>query len=363
MPSAYSLPVECLQFVQAPMVGISDLPFRLLTSRWGATLTYTQMLHSSALINDRDFLESTLLDLELGKKLREQSGGPRVVAQLAGDDPDKMGRAGRLLIGLVDALEINLGCPQRRAKEGHYGGYLLNIPDLPLITSLTNSLHPLPLPLHLKIRLPTLPLTLPTLLKHLISTTHVSVLTLHCRPIGTPTRRRTLKGLRTEAVGEARELVDGVLEGLGRRKEEVSVVGNGGVQTWEDLERLTKGEGVEGWMVGEELGGNPRFFTSSSSSSSSSLPLNPLSLATEYLDLVDLCSQASTPLSNIKRHLRNFVEGDLGCARTKWCKPFLSDLDACEGLEDVRRVVEGEEVVEAWGSRDRNVAALLEYTS
>lgn len=50
-------------------------------------------------------------------------------------------------------------------------------------------------------------------------------------------------------------------------------------------------------------------------------------------------------------------------ARTKWCKPFLSDLDACEGLEDVRRVVEGEEVVEAWGSRDRNVAALLEYTS
>lgn len=62
------------------------------------------MLHSSALINDRDFLESTLLDLELGKKLREQSGGPRVVAQLAGDDPDKMGRAGRLLIGLVDAL-------------------------------------------------------------------------------------------------------------------------------------------------------------------------------------------------------------------------------------------------------------------
>jgi len=64
----------------------------------------TQMLHSSSLFNDRDFLDQTLLDLELGKKLREQSGGPRVVAQLAGDDPVEMGRAGKLLIGLVDVV-------------------------------------------------------------------------------------------------------------------------------------------------------------------------------------------------------------------------------------------------------------------
>lgn len=62
------------------------------------------MLHSSSLLNDRDFLEQTLLDLELGKKLREQFGGPRVVAQLAGDDPEDMSRAGRLLFGLVDAV-------------------------------------------------------------------------------------------------------------------------------------------------------------------------------------------------------------------------------------------------------------------
>jgi len=121
-------------------------------------------------------------------------------------------------------------------------------------------------------------------------------------------------------------------------------VGNGGVRVWEDLEKLTSENRVDGWMVGEELGGNPRsasvllfssfcsrkrilslnlsfslvlrskrFFTSTTHQTQTQppLPLNPLSLATEYLDLVDLCFQAPTPLSNIKRHLRNFVEGNL----------------------------------------------------
>ena len=53
-------------------------------------------------------------------------------------------------------------------------------------------------------------------------------------------------------------MVDEVLEEMGRQKGEVSVVGNGGVQKWEDLGRLTGEAEVQGWMVGEELMGDPR---------------------------------------------------------------------------------------------------------
>jgi tRNA-dihydrouridine synthase len=45
---------------------------------------------------------------------------------------------------------------------------------------------------------------------------------------------------------------------MGREAGEVSVVGNGGVQVWDDVGELTKRMGVQGWMVGEELANNPR---------------------------------------------------------------------------------------------------------
>lgn len=128
VPSAY-----CVRVAQ---VMISDLPFRLLTARWGATLTCacsllgpsscrarrrpssplplpsslslaaeridTQMFHTSSLLDDPAFYDEAMRDLKLGRKM----GRPRVpvVGQLAGDDPEAMGRAGALLVGLVDAL-------------------------------------------------------------------------------------------------------------------------------------------------------------------------------------------------------------------------------------------------------------------
>ena len=64
----------------------------------------TQMYHTSSLLDDPAFFDEALRDLKLGKKLRDAHGGPLVVAQLAGDDPEAMGRAGKLLVGLVDAL-------------------------------------------------------------------------------------------------------------------------------------------------------------------------------------------------------------------------------------------------------------------
>lgn len=59
-------------------------------------------------------------------------------------------------------------------------------------------------------------------------------------------------------MGEAREIMDRCLADTGRVREEVNLVGNGGVRVWEDLERLTRENRTDGWMVGEELGWNPR---------------------------------------------------------------------------------------------------------
>ncbi len=70
-----------LSYIAAPMVNQSDLPFRTLSHKYGATLTYTQMLQPEKLINDKDYLEFHLRDLSRRPKEHQ------VVVQLCGNDP------------------------------------------------------------------------------------------------------------------------------------------------------------------------------------------------------------------------------------------------------------------------------------
>lgn len=59
------------------------------------------MLHTTALVDDRDFREHVLRDLELGCSV---PGTPPVVAQLAGNDAQRLVEGGKVVAGSVDAL-------------------------------------------------------------------------------------------------------------------------------------------------------------------------------------------------------------------------------------------------------------------
>lgn len=92
---------ESLSLIAAPMVNQSDLPFRLLTRKHGATMAYTQMLSPDRLINDQDYLEFHRRDLEHSSY--SDLGRP-VVVQLCGNDADGIVKAGRLVEGLCDGI-------------------------------------------------------------------------------------------------------------------------------------------------------------------------------------------------------------------------------------------------------------------
>jgi tRNA-dihydrouridine synthase 1 len=140
-----------LRFIAAPMVNQSDLPFRSLVCRHGATVAYTQMYIPEKLLNDRDYFEYHLRDLTLGA---DDPFHRPVVAQLCGNNPDLIVQAGRKLQAHCDAIgsshcplylltslynrtsDLNLGCPQTSARDGHYGGYLLGQKDWRLVESI-----------------------------------------------------------------------------------------------------------------------------------------------------------------------------------------------------------------------------------
>ncbi|KDQ58422.1 hypothetical protein JAAARDRAFT_176349 [Jaapia argillacea MUCL 33604] len=271
-----------LSYISAPMINQSDLPFRLLVRQYGTTLTYTQMLHPERLLEDKDYLDFHLRDLEIASRLGE---GRPVVVQVCGNDPEVVVRGARKVVGLCDAIDLNLGCPQDHAREGHYGGYLLNPSDWPLVTNIVSSLNnSLPIPISTKIRVCTPPhLTLQ--LAHKLEGAGSKWITLHARSVCARRRRKGAANL-----DEVRKLMGGV---------GIPVVSNGNVRCWEDVQKNKEETGAGGIMVGETLLGNPCLFAGVTPDPAQ-ISLEYLSLCAEYPDTVRL--------EKIKTHIRHFVE-------------------------------------------------------
>ncbi|KAH7815040.1 putative t-diRNAhydrouridine synthase [Monocercomonoides exilis] len=116
--------------VLAPMVDVSDLPYRLLCLKHGTELCYSPMFNVNTFLSSVPYRKECMLTCEEDKPL---------FIQLAGDDPCKMLEVAKMVEKQCDAIDINFGCPQNIAKRGHYGAYLQDEWDL--MRSLVSTLH------------------------------------------------------------------------------------------------------------------------------------------------------------------------------------------------------------------------------
>ena len=125
------------RWVLAPMVDQSEAAFRVLCKRHGTDLAYTPMISSRQCASSALYRGEVLRDLPAVDDA--QSEDRPVVAQFAGDDPQVLLQAAKHVEHRVTAVDLNLGCPQKIAKRGHYGAYLLDEPEL--IERLIGTLH------------------------------------------------------------------------------------------------------------------------------------------------------------------------------------------------------------------------------
>jgi tRNA-dihydrouridine synthase B len=128
--------------VLAPLAGITNLPFRILCRREGASLAYTEMVSVNGLVregaNTLALLKSTPEDRPLG-------------IQLFGDTPESLAEAARMVEGYGDLLDINMGCPVRKVVGTGAGSALLKEPGK--IAAIIRAVRAAtPLPLTVKIR-------------------------------------------------------------------------------------------------------------------------------------------------------------------------------------------------------------------
>lgn len=219
----------------APMADVTNLAFRLLCRRYGADLTYTEMISADALLNEsrKSFI----------KGLSSQEDRPFGV-QLVGSCPQKLTKAALFIEEEYrpEVIDINMGCPAKCITGAGYGSALLNSSELvySIISELTDNLET---PVSAKIRL--LGKEEKTLeIARLIEKAGASALTVHGR-----TASQMYSGSSN-------------LQGIKAVKSELSipVIANGDVMDEESAERTLEVTGCDGIMMGRAAMGNPFIF-------------------------------------------------------------------------------------------------------
>lgn len=100
----------------APMTGVSDLPFRRITSQLGAGLVVSEMVASAELVAER---------ADVVKRAGGDGLSPFVI-QLVGSDPHWMSEGAKIAEQRgANIIDINMGCPSREVTGKASGSALM----------------------------------------------------------------------------------------------------------------------------------------------------------------------------------------------------------------------------------------------
>lgn len=267
-----SLPMNALaplcRHIVAPMVGGSELAFRLLCRRYGATLAYTPMMSSDKFAVDAKYREEEFQTVAEDRPL---------VAHFSANNPQKFLDAAKLVQDSCDAIDLNLGCPQRIAHSGHFGSYLLGDEDRDLVTEMVRTVSQgIRIPLFVKIRLLDSVLDTLRLVMQLIEA-GAALVAIHAR------YRVNLVGRSGPGARDGAAHLDQVTtirESVQVTHPHVPIIANGNVITWEDVVDNMALTGAAGIMSAEGLLDNPALFHKESRGK-----VDRLQLGGEYLDL------------------------------------------------------------------------------
>jgi tRNA-dihydrouridine synthase B len=231
--------------VLAPMAGITSAPFRLLCRRYGAGMSFSELLSSNALVMGGE------RSLEKTHQLAWFSEEERPVAlQIFGSDPAIMREAAAIMAeGRPDAIDINMGCSVPKIAKCGAGCLLLKTPDLAqaVIAATVEGAarHNVPVTVKMRAGWDENNITAPEVAKR-AQDVGASAVSVHPR-----TAKQAFTGHSDwSVIRRVKEAVD------------IPVIGGGDVHNGPDARQMLDETGCDAVMIGRAAQGNPFLFAS-----------------------------------------------------------------------------------------------------
>ena len=222
----------------APMEDVTDIGFRLLCKRFGASMVYTEFVSAEALVRS---IKSTVSKLTISDDERP------VGIQIYGRDTDAMVEAARIVEqARPDIIDLNFGCPVKKVVgKGAGAGMLQNTPKMPDIPR--RVVEAVRVPVTVKTRLGwNHEQLIITQLAEQLQDCGIKALTIHGR-----TRSQMYTGQ-----------ADWTLIGEVKRNPRITIpiIGNGDITTPQQAAEAFQRYGVDAVMVGRATFGRPWIF-------------------------------------------------------------------------------------------------------
>ena len=222
----------------APMEDVTDIGFRKLCKRFGASMVYTEFVSAEALVRS---VKSTMQKLTISDEERP------VGIQIYGRDVPQMVEAAKIVEEAhPDVIDINFGCPVKKvASKGAGAGMLQNIPLLLDITREVVKAVKVPVTVKTRLGWNAEQLIITTLAEQL-QDCGIQALTIHGR-----TRSQMYTGTADwTLIGEVKN----------NPRINIPIIGNGDITTAEQAKLAFDRYGVDAIMVGRASFGRPWVF-------------------------------------------------------------------------------------------------------
>ena len=315
----------------APLAGVSDRSFRLLSKRYGAEYTVSEMVSAKALCYEQKCRkEAALRTAPLAAVLRVES--PMAV-QLFGAEPSFMAEAARLLesgayLGNSSeippaAIDVNMGCPMRKIVGNGEGSALMKDPRLAaeIVRAMTNAVK---IPITVKIRAGWDSEHINAVeMAKMLEDAGAKMICVHGR-----TRQQMY------APGADWEIIHAVKDAVS-----IPVVGNGDIFSADDALRMLSQTGCDGVMVARGAQGNPWIFEEiicrlEGRAYGAPTPRERLEVALEHAGEIVAHKGERVGIPESRKHMAWYLHGIRGAAAAR------SAIMQASCLDDYRQIFE-----------------------